>query len=42
MNIENIIKNHITLKEHSINVTGRTFAHDFKRTLPEHSEIVPC
>lgn len=40
---ENIIKNHIALKEHStINVTGRRFARDFKRTLSERSENIPC
>ncbi len=27
----------ITLKDCSINITGRTFAHNFERTLPECS-----
>lgn len=29
-NVENIIKDLITLKEQSINVTGKTFVHNFK------------
>jgi len=31
---KNIINDQITLNEHSINVTGRTFVHNLKRTLP--------
>ncbi len=37
---ENIIKEQITLNEHSINVTGRTSVHNFEKTLSEHLENV--
>lgn len=32
---ENVIKDHITLNKHSINVIRRTFVQNFEGTLPE-------
>lgn len=37
----NIIKEQITLDDHAINITGRTFFHNFEKTLPEQLEIPP-
>ncbi len=39
---ETVIKDQITLNEHSINIPGRMFVRNFERTFPERSENVPC
>lgn len=39
---DNTIKDQITPNKRSVNVTRRTFVFNFDRTLPEHSDTVPC